>query len=144
MPSKLFIRFELEEQHIAAPPDFVLLSQLPIAETGQSYLVQAKGLVSLNQDVQITLKLDVVGFFGELLTSQQSTYIEESSGYVQFMLMAAATLPAEGGGSAPGAPRAPGASANLSAKPYWAGLPGDVSVSDIILIALGVDEIVAA
>jgi hypothetical protein len=60
-------------------------------------LVQARGVVGLEAGVMMLLKLDVCGFFGEVVSSQQSTYIND---HQQFVLTAAATLPSEGGGPA--------------------------------------------
>jgi hypothetical protein len=145
VPSKLFIHVEPEAHFVAEPPDFVELCRLPLeGGPSQSYLVLAKGLVGPEVGVNMRLKLDVFGFFGELLTSQQSDYIND---HQQFMLMAAATLPAEGGGVSPGTPPPPGASANLSVRTFWPTPPGpghSVYATDMILMALSVDEVVAA
>jgi hypothetical protein len=86
----------------------------------------------------MTLKLDVCGFFGEVISSRQSSYIND---HQQFLLTTAATLPSEGG-TGP----APGASANLLVSTTWiAHQPGhSVSIADIVLTALLVDEIVMA
>jgi hypothetical protein len=138
MPSKLFIHVEPEAHFVAEPPDFVELCRLPL-EGNQAYLVQAKGLVGPEPGVSMRLKLDVFDIFGELLTSQQSDYIND---HQQFMLMAAATVP--GGG---GFPPPPGAAAILSVRTFWPTPPGpghSVYATDIILMALGVDEVVAA
>lgn len=152
MPSKLFIHIEPRMHQVGETPDFVELCRLPL-EGAQSYLVQAKGLVGPEPGAIMTLKLDIFGFFEELLTSQQSVY---TSNPQQFVLTAAATLPAEGGrrttlpaegGRGTTLPLL-GASANLSVKAGWITPPDEplvgVSVTDVILIALSVDEIVLA
>jgi hypothetical protein len=136
MPSKLFVHVE-PENHFVGPTDFVELCRLSL-EGGRPYLVQARGLAGLEGGVLMTLKLDVCGFFGEVISSRESSYIND---HQQFLLTAAATLPAEGGG---GTPTPPGASANLLVRTTWiAHQPGhSVSIVDIVLTALEVDEIV--
>jgi hypothetical protein len=64
----------------------------------------------------------------------------------QFVLTATATLPAEDGEGSPGTPPPPGGSANLLVKTIWPShQPGhSVSIVDIVLTALQVDEIVVA
>jgi hypothetical protein len=91
----------------------------------------------------MTLKLDVCGFFGEVISSRESSYIND---HQQFLLTAAAMLPAESGGGSLGTPTPPGASANLLVRTTWiAHQPGrSVSIADIVLTALEVDEIVMA
>ena len=139
MPSKLFVHVE-PENHFVGPADFVELCRLSL-EGGRPYLVQARGLAGLEAGVSMTLKLDVRGFFGEVISSRESSYIND---HQQFLLTAAATLPAEGGGGSPGTPTPPGASANLLVRTTWiAHQPGhSVSIADIVLTALEVDEIV--
>ena len=141
MPSKLFVHVE-PENHFVGPTDFVELCRLPL-ETGRPYLVQAGGLVGLEAGVLMTLRLDVCGFFGQVISSRDSTYVND---HQQFLLTAAATLPAEGVGGSAGTPIPPGASANLLVRTTWtAHQPGhSVSIVDIVLTALEVDEIAMA
>ena len=108
MPSKLFVHVE-PENHFVGPTDFVELCRLPL-EVGRPYLVQARGLAGLEGGVSMTLRLDVCGFFGQVISSRESSYIND---HQQFLLTAAAKLPAEGGGGSAGTPIPPGASANL-------------------------------
>src|SRR3954451_3679321 len=103
MPTKLFIHVEPENHFLGPTDDFVELCRLPL-EGGRPYLAQARGLLSLEGGVMVRLKLDLCGTFGEVIDSQDSDYINN---HQQFVMTAAATLPAEGGrgGSAPtGAP----------------------------------------
>jgi len=139
MPSKLFVHVE-PENHFVGPTDFVELCRLPL-EGGQPYLVQAKGIAGPEAGVIMILRLDVCGFFGEVINSAESDYINVSQ---QFLLTVAATLPAEGGGGSPGSPVPPGASANLLVKTVWINpQPGhSASIVDIMLTALELDEIV--
>ena len=127
------------ENHFVGPTDFVELCRLPL-ETGRPYLVQASGLAGLQGGVLMTLRLDVRRFFGQVISSQESTYINDNQ---QFLLTAAATLPAEGGAGSVGSQIPPGASANLLVRTTWtAHQPGQsVSITDIVLTALEVDEI---
>jgi hypothetical protein len=115
VPNKLFVHAEAEN-HFVGVTDFVELCRLPL-EGG--------------------------GFFGEVISAQQSSYIND---HQQFVLTATATLPAEGGGGSPGTPLPPGASANLLVKTIWPShQPGhSVSIVDIVLTARQVDEIVVA
>lgn len=141
MPSKLFVHVE-PENHFVGITDFVELCRLTL-EAGRPYLVQARGVVGLEAGVTMLLKLEVCGFLGQVVSSQQSTYIND---HQQFVLTAAAALPSEGGGTSPGTPPFPGASANLLVKTIWPGhQPGhSVSIVGIVLTALRVDEIVVA
>jgi hypothetical protein len=141
MPSKLFVHAE-PENHFVGVTEFVELCRLPL-EGGRPYFVQARGMVGLEAGVIMLLRLNVCGFFGEVVSSRQSSYINDNQ---QFVLTAAATLPSEGGGSGPGVPPPPGASANLLVKTIWPShQPGhSVSIVDILLTALQVDEIVVA
>ena len=141
LPNKLFAHAEAEN-HFVGVTDFVELCRLPL-EGGRPYLVQARGVVGLEAGVIMLLRLDVCGFFGEVISAQQSSYIND---HQQFVLTATATLPAEGGGGSPGTPLPPGASANLLVKTIWPShQPGhSVSIVDIVLTALQVDEIVVA
>jgi len=138
MPNKLFVHAD-PENHFVGVTDFVELCRLPL-EGGRPYFVQATGVVGLEAGVTMALKLDVCGFFGEVVSSRQSSYINDTQ---QFVLTAAATLPSEGGG---GVPPPPGASANLLVRTFWPShqLGHLVSVVDIVLTALQVDEIVLA
>jgi hypothetical protein len=139
MPSKLFIRTEPDVQTVVPSPDFVELCRL-LLEGGQSYLVQAKGMAGVDPGLFVTLKLEVFGFFGELLASEYCDYRGPGQ---QFVLTAAATLPAEGGRTT----RLPlGASANLSARVGIINPAAEVGLAayNVVLIALSVDEIVTA
>jgi hypothetical protein len=141
MPSKLFVHIDAEN-HFFGPTDFVELCRLPL-EAGRPYLVQATGLAGLQGGVSMTLRLDVCGFFGQVISSRESRYINDNQ---QFLLTAAAKLPAEGGGGSAGSRIPPGASANLLVRTTWtAHQPGhSVSIADIVVTALEVDEIAIA
>jgi len=141
MPSKLFVHVE-PENHFVGPTDFVELCRLPL-QVGRPYLVQARGLVGLEGGVSMTLRVDVCGFFGQVISSRESSYIND---HQQFLLTAAAELPAEGGAGSAGSEVPPGASANLLVRTTWiAHQPGHaVSIVDIVLTALEVDEIAIA
>jgi hypothetical protein len=76
VPNKLFVHAEAEN-HFVGVTDFVELCRLPL-EGG--------------------------GFFGEVISAQQSSYIND---HQQFVLTATATLPAEGGAGSPGTPLHP-------------------------------------
>ena len=88
MPNKLFAHAEAEN-HFVGVTDFVELCRLPL-EGGRPYLVQARGVVGLEAGVIMLLRLDVCGFFGEVISAQQSSYIND---HQQFVLTATATLP---------------------------------------------------
>jgi len=142
MQGKLFIHVEPENHFVGPTDDFQEVCRLPL-EGGRPYLAQARGLAGLFAGVTARLKLDVCGFFGEVISSQQSDYIND---HQQFVLTAAATLPAEGGAGSAGTPTPPGASANLLARVFFPPHPSGNSVGlvDIVLTALEVDEIVTA
>jgi hypothetical protein len=139
MPNKLFVHVEAEN-HFVGPTDFVEVCRLPL-EGGRPYLVQARGIAGLEAGAFMILRLDVCGFFGEVVSTTESSYINHSQ---QFLLTAAATLPAEGGGGT--GPPPPGPSANLLVKTTWIQhQPGhSVGIVDIVLTALQVDEIAVA
>ena len=141
MPSKLYYHVEPENHFLAPTDDFVELCRLPL-EGGRPYLAQARGLAGLFAGASVRLKLDLCGFFGEVIDSQDSDYIND---HQQFVLTAAATLPAEGGAGSAGTPTPPGASANLSVRVFDFPpnpVSNSVGLVDIVLTALEVDEIV--
>ena len=140
MANKLFVHVEPENHFVGHTwPNYVEVSRLPL-EGARPYLVQAKGLVGPEAGVFMHMRLEVRGFFGEVVTSTESSYINQAQ---EFLLTASANLPAEGGG---GTPPPPGASANLFVGSYWINpQPGHLaSITDIVLTALQVDEIVMA
>jgi hypothetical protein len=143
VPSKFFIRVEPEARFVSETPDFVELSRLPL-EVGRQYLVQANGVLGVSAGVTMRMRLDVRSFFGSVLVSQESDYINN---HQQFALTAAANIPAEGGGGSEGTPVAPGASANLSVRTFWPTPPSpgqSVYATELTIVALTVDEIVVA
>jgi hypothetical protein len=143
MPTKLFYHVEQENFFSAPTDDFVEVSRLPL-EGGQPYLAQAKGIALLFAGASVRLKLELRGFFGEVIHSQESDYI---NGDQQFVLTAAATLPAEGGAGSEGTPIPPGASANLLIRVFDFPphpISNLIGIADIVLTALEVDEIVTA
>jgi hypothetical protein len=131
MPNKLFVHVEPENKFVG-PTDFVELCRLHL-EGGHSYLVQAKGLLGPEAGVFMDMRLDVHGPSGTVLASTESSYININQ---QFVLTAAAKLPAGGGGT--------GAAATLLVKTIWINhQPGHLaSITDIVLTALQVDQIV--
>jgi hypothetical protein len=143
MPTKLFYHVEPENFFSGPTDDFVEVCRLPL-EGGRPYLAQVRGLAVLFAGATVRLKLDLCGFFGEVIDSQDSDYIND---HQQFVLTAAATLPAEGGGGSEGAPIPPGASANFSVRVFDFPLhPSSnlIGLADIVLTALEVEEIVTA
>jgi hypothetical protein len=143
MPSKLFIRVEPEARFVGATDGFKELSRLPL-DVGKHYLVQASGVLGLTGGVRMTMRLDVRSFFGSVLASEEIDYINN---HQQFLVVTAANVPAEGGAGTPGTPVPPGASANLSVRTSWPSPPSTgqhVSAGDMTIVALTVDEIVAA
>jgi hypothetical protein len=141
MSNKLFVHVEPENHFVGhTHPNYVEVSRLPL-EGGRAYFVQAKGIVGPEAGVFMNMRLEARGFFGEVVTSTESSYINQSQ---EFLLTASANLPAEGGGGSEGTPMPPGASANLLVRSYWINpQPGhSASIVDIVLTALQVDEIV--
>jgi hypothetical protein len=141
MPSKLFAFTDPDNHFLGATDDFVEVSRLHLVPG--SYLVQAKGLVS-GPGALAALKLEVTGFFGEVVASQQSLYVASSS--QTFILAVAANVPFEGGAGSEGTPVPPGAAAILAVRPSGPSLatPGhSVGIVDITITALSVDEIVS-
>jgi hypothetical protein len=132
MPNKLFVHVE-PENHFVGPTDFVKLCSLHL-EGGHSYLVQAKGLLGPEAGVFMDMRLDVHGPSGTVVTSTESSYININQ---QFVLTAAAKLPAGGGGAGR-------AAATLLVKTVWINhQPGhSASITDIVLTALQMDQIV--
>jgi hypothetical protein len=140
MPSKLFIRVEPEARFVGATDGFKELSRLPL-DVGKHYLVQASGVLGLAAGVTMTMRLDVRSFFGSVLASREINYINNRQ---QFLVVTAANVPAEGGA---GTLVPPGASANLSVRTSWPSPPSpgqSVSAGNMTIVALTVDEIVAA
>jgi hypothetical protein len=143
MSNKLFVHVEPENHFVGhTHPNYVEVARLAL-EVGRPYLVQAKGLVGPEAGVFMNMRLDVRGFFGEVVTFTESSYINQSQ---EFLLTASANVPAEGGGGSEGTPLPPGASANLLVRSYWINpQPGhSASIVDTVLTALQVDEIVMA
>jgi hypothetical protein len=143
MSNKLFVHVEPENHFVGHTwPNYEEISRLPL-EGGRPYLVQAKGLVGPEAGVFMHMRLEARGFFGEVVATTESSYINDNQ---EFLLTASANLPAEGGGGSPGTPTPPGASANLLVASYWINpQPGhSASITDIVLTALQVDEIVMA
>jgi hypothetical protein len=142
VPSKLFIRVEPEAHFIGATPEFVEISRLPL-EVGQSYLVQASGLLGLQAGVMMRMRLEVRSFFGSVLAAQEADYINT---HQQFVLVAAASIPAEGGGGSAGATVPPGASANLLMDSFWIQPPSvgqSVYATEVTITAHAVDQILS-
>jgi hypothetical protein len=94
MPNKLFVHVEPENKFVG-PTDFVELCRLHL-DGGHSYLVQAKGLLGPEAGVFMDMRLDVHGPSGTVVASTESSYININQ---QFVLTAAAKLPAGGGGT---------------------------------------------
>jgi hypothetical protein len=141
MPSKLFVLTDPEAHFLQEAANFVELCRLPL-EPGP-YLVQAKGAVT-GPGALAALRLDVLSFFGSVVTSHESLFVAHAS--QTFVLVVATSVPFEGGGGSEGTPAPPGPSATLSVRASGPALtPGHhVSISDITITALAVDEIVTA
>jgi hypothetical protein len=138
---KLFVLTDPEAHFLQETADFEELCRLHL-EPGP-YLVQAKGLLS-GPGALAALRLDVQSVFGSVVASQESLFVAHAS--QTFLLIAAASIPFEGGAGSTGTPVPPGPAASLSVRPTGPSLtPGHhVAISDITITALAVDEIVAA
>jgi hypothetical protein len=143
MSNKLFVHVEPQNHYVGhTNPNYEEVARLPL-EVGRAYLVQAKGLVDHEAGVFMNMRLDVRGYYGEVVTFTESIYTQQSQ---EFLLTASANVPAEGSGGSEGTPLPPGASANLLVRSYWFN-PQPLhlaSITDIVLTALQVDEIVMA
>jgi hypothetical protein len=137
MPTKLFTYVVPGTPAVDPADGFQELGKLSLEE-GLPYLARATGLADLFGGAEATLKLEVRGPSGEVISSSpEPTYINDRQQFV----LTAATPPAEGSG---GSPPPPAVSANLLADVNVPASGGTVFFFDLVLTALAVDEVVTA